>query len=375
MTKEKILKILKNTAAIIVIAAMFIIIFYQNRDRDIFKFGREESNRFLGVQGEITSSGHLNSSVSSLGNEVFYLTTNSFGVLDENFKGESVSVSLSDPMLHSEGEYALCYNKNSLDITVFKREREYCRISTENRILRAKVNANGYTFVATEKEGYNCECIVYNRSGEAIFKWDISKSEFLDGDISFDNKSIALSVATAGEESLLGEIILIDATEAEIIGRKSFESQLFYSVDFNKNGTYTALGSECLAYFNPDSTCKWSYSYDKKALLKADITNPDMMVLAFSEAGSGIKGNSTDVKVLNRLGKITAERSFDGLVDDIAVSKDALAAVFGRTVYITDSALSDKKTVKSETSIKKIALFDDNKHLFVIGNSETSIIK
>ena len=45
MNKEKLFNILKNSAAVVVIAAMFIVIFYQNRDRDIFKFGKEESQR------------------------------------------------------------------------------------------------------------------------------------------------------------------------------------------------------------------------------------------------------------------------------------------------------------------------------------------
>lgn len=375
MNKQKLLKILKNIGAIIVMAAMLVIIFYQNRDRDIFKFGREESNKIASAGTETSAEGYSDSAISSVGDAVCYLTTNSYSVLDENAKGEKVAVSFSAPLIYSKDDYVICYNKNGLDFTVFKRQRECYSISTENRILCAKVNANGYAFIATEKEGYNCECLVYNRRGEAVFKWDISKSEFLDGDLSGDNKYIAISVVTAGEKSLLGEVLLIDTTEAEIKEKKDFDSQLFYKICFNKNSTYTALGNKCLAYFNADGTAKWTYSYEDKTLLKADISNPDMMVLAFSEPGSGIKGNTTHIKVVNRLGKEAAQRDFDGLADDISVTKNALAVAFGRSVYITDSSLEDKKTLKSETSIKKIALYDDNEHLFVIGSSDISIIK
>ena len=59
----------------------------------------------------------------------------------------------------------------------------------------------------------------------------------------------------------------------------------------------------------------------------------------------------------------------------IFVNDNAVALAFGRTVYITNSLLEDKKTVKSETSIKQIALFNDNEHLFVVGNSDWGIIK
>ncbi len=375
MNKQKIFSLLKNIAAIIVMLAMFVIIFYQNRDRDFFKFGREESTIISQNQGESSSQGYTNSDVRPLEDKVCYITTSSYNLLDEKANGSKLPIALSDPVLHTEEEYALCYNKNALEFTVYKRDREYYTVTTENRIICAKVSGNGYSFVATEKEGYNCECSVYNRSGEKVFKWDISKSEFLDGDINYDNKAIAISVATSGEEKLLGEVILIDITDAKIIEKKSFDSQLFYTVDFNRNGTYTALGSDALAYFNADGTAKWLYDFDADTLLKADVSNPDMMVLAFSQMGSGIKGNSTNVTVLNRLGKVTGKRSFDGLLDDIAVSENALAFAFGRNIYVTDSALEDKKTVKSETGVKKIALYSDNEHLFVIGNSEVNIIK
>lgn len=375
MNKQKIFSFLKNIAAIIVILSMFVIIFYQNRDRDFFKFGRDESTLITQNQGETSSQGYTSSDVRALGDKVCYITTSSYNLLDEKANGSTLGIALSHPILHTEDEFALCYNKNALEFTVFKRDREYYTVSTENRILCAKVNANGYAFIATEKEGYNCECVVYNRSGEAIFKWDISKSEFLDGDINYSNKAMAISVATPGEEKLMGEILLVDITDAKVIEKKSFDSQLFYTVDFNKNGTYTALGSDALAYFNADGTAKWHYDFDGDTLLKADVSNPDMMVIAFSQMGSGIKGNSTNITVLNRLGKVTGERSFDGLLDDIAISESAIALAFGRNIYVTDNALQDKKTVQSETSVKKFALYSDNEHLFVIGNSEVNIIK
>ena len=52
MNKEKLISILKYVAAVIVILSMFVIIFYQNRDRDIFKFGKEESSQIIAANQE-----------------------------------------------------------------------------------------------------------------------------------------------------------------------------------------------------------------------------------------------------------------------------------------------------------------------------------
>lgn len=376
MNKEKIAGVLKNTVAIIVMIALFIIIFYQNRDRDLFKTGKDEAADVIEEFSESDSSqNYLNGQVARLGENVAYLTTSSLKILDKNAGGAAFAIGLAEPMLHAEGDYAACYGRGSYDITVYRQKNECYSLTLDNKIIRAKVNKNGYLLVVTEKEGYNCECRVYNRKGEAIFKWDISKSEFLDGDINNSNNAIAISVAAAGKEKLVGEVMLIDITGAEILCKNDFDSQLLFSLDFNRNDTFIAFGDKNVVYFNADGSSKWTYDFGGQSLLKADTTDPDMTVLAFSAQGSGIKGNSTDVRIINRLGKVTAEKKFDSVADDISVGENTVAIAFGKSVYITDGGLKVKKEIKADSSIRKIALYSDNKHLFVIGNTGGKILQ
>lgn len=374
MNKEKVINILKNISAVVVIIAMFVIIFYQNRDRDMLKFGQKESSKIVSATSE-NSESFSSGDVRKIGDKVAFLTTTSYSVLNENAEGESINIALSDPQLHTEGEFAACYNLDSDEIAVFKNTDKVYSVETNNKILGVKVNRNGYLFVATEKEGYNCECMVYNREGEAIFKWDVSKSEFLDGDINCSNNAIALSLTAAGNEKLLGEVVLIDITDAKVIKKETFDDGIFYSVDFNSNDTYTAIGSHALSYFNSDGSKKWAYDYGKKSLLKADITSHDMMVLAFSDTSAVIEGNSTDVKVVNRLGKVTAEAVFEGTIDGISATNDTIALVFGKKICITNPSLRKKKMIENTYSVKKAALFDDDKHLFVLGTSGGEIVE
>jgi len=374
MNKEKILNIVKNAVSVIVIIAMFVIIFYQNRDRDIFKFGREESSKHITSSldsGEEFTSGDI----SGMDGKVAVLTTTSFSVLDEKAQGGKVRMACQRPMLHTEEEYAACYDTDSDEITVFKNSAEIYSVKVENKILRAKVNGNGYLFAATEKEGYNCECMVYNRSGEAIFKWDVSKSEFIDGDINGRNNKIVLSLSAAKNEMLIGEIEVIDITDAKIINKESFNKQLFYSVDFNSNDSFTALGSNKLSYFNSDGSEKWSYEYGDRKLLNANISNHDKMVLAFSEESSIFSGHSSSVNIISRLGKVSAEKVFEGAISDISVSENAVAIAAGKSIYVTDFSLREKKTVDAGYTVKKVELFGDDKHLFVLSSTGGEILK
>lgn len=376
MNKEKVVLILKYAAAVIVMLSMFVIIFYQNRDRDIFKFGKNESSQIIAANQEnLSGDAFSKSDVQMLGDKVAFLTPMSFCVMNKKAEGESVGLAFTKPCLDTEDKFAVIYDEGTTKATVYKMDRQVYSVATENKIIKAKVNSNGYLLAATEKEGYNCECVVFNKEGEAIFKWDISSSEFLDCAVSINNNTIVLSVATAKEEKLYGEIITIDITTAKVLKKHSVPSQLFYNIQMYKNDTFAAFGNKSLAYFNSDGTQKWKYDFSEKVLLKADLTEPDMMVLAFMPEGSVVQGSSTDVKLVNRLGKVIAEKNYSGNLEDISVGDSAVAMAFGKNVIIADSNLKEKKTLESDSAIKKIALYSNEKDVFVIENSESKILK
>ncbi len=376
MNKKTIIKIAKNAVAAIVVLSLLVIIFYQNRDRDIFKFGKTESSQIVtSSQENTTSDAYAKSNAQKLGDKVAFLSSVAFSVLDKSAAGENVTVAFSNPVLHTDGNYAVIYDENSKSASVYKNDRLSYSVVTEEEIMKAKVNANGYLIVTTKKEGYNSECVVYNKGGEAIFKWDISKSEFIDGAVSHSNKKIILSVASAENNKLYGELIILDITNAEIVKKHRYESHLFYDVQIYTNDTAAAFGDSLLVYLNSDGEEKWRYDYSGKSLVKADITVPDMMALAFLPEGIVVQGSNTDVIVLNRLGVPVAEKTFEGSIDDLAINESSIAFAFGKQVVVTNRDLKEKKILENDSGIKKIALYSDSKHVLVIGNSEVKILE
>ncbi len=374
MNKEKILKILKNSLTVVVILALFIIVFYQNRDRDIFKFGRDESRGIISSNQD-SAAGYSAGILGKIDDKVALLTTTSYSVSDQNGEVESVDVAFTKPVMHTEGKYAVCYDLNTFAAVVFNENNEAYRIKTDNKIIMAKVNKNGYLFVTTEKDGYNCECMVYNRSGEPIFKWDVSKSEFIDGDVNPNNDAIVLSLASSGDNKLIGEIVHINITNANIIQKNTYESSVFFSVEFYHNGTYAALGNKNLKFFNTDGTEKWSYEYEDKKLSNADITNYDAISLAFSDRGELIDGNSAEVIVLNRLGQVLGQKTFEGIIDDISAGKNCIAVASDKKIFVITPELDEKKVIKTDYSIKKIEFFQNDSNVFVLGSSKSEILK
>lgn len=376
MNRDKIIRIIKNAVAIVVILAMLVIIFYQNRDRDIFKFGKDGNSSVVSSDNsQHSTESYSKSDAKRVGGSVAFVTPSTFSVLNTNAKGSQFSIAISNPILQTHGDYSVIYEIGGMQAFVYKGSKLCYSISAQDKIIKAKVNSNGYLLLSVEKAGYNCESTVYNRNGEAIFRWNISKSEFLDGMVNSSNNAILLSVATAKEDKLCGEILLIDIRNAEIIKRHTMESQLFYEVCSLENDNYAAYGNSSLIYMNSDGSQKWSYNYEEQMLLKADISNPDMLVLAFEPEGNILQGSSTEVVVMNRLGQITGKKTYDSSIVDLAISDSAIAMVYGKTVIIADGKLKEKKKIKSDTTIEKIALYSDNKHVFVIGTSDSKILR
>lgn len=377
MNKEKIINILKNAAAIVVFCALLTIILYQNRDRDIFGLRAKETGNEPGTaqtRSDIAGDG-ASGDICRVGDGVAVITPSSFSVLNIKGEGKPREIAMPSPVISGSGDYVVYHNADDKEAFVCKRERPRYSVKTDNRIIRAKVTRGGYSVIVTEKEGYSSEIIVYDGGGDAVFKWDVSKSEFLDADADPDRSRVALSQLSAGESGIEGEIVLLDMKEAKVLQKKTFKNKLFYNIKFNRNGTYTALGSDSLAYFNRDGSVKWEKKYGDRTLLKADISQPDMMVLAFSAAGSGVKGNSTELEVVGRLGKVTAKRTMNGLADAVSASGSEIAAAFGKKVYVMDNGLKTERKLEAGSSVKKLEFFGDNKHLFVLGNSGGEIMK
>lgn len=376
MNKQKLLKILKNAAAIVVMLALFIIIYYQNRDRGFVKLMKNEETESVEVNGNLSRAfeGFTNGDVFAIEDKVVFVTSNTYGFIDAEGKGTYTSIAVSSPLLHGEGEFVIYYGEDAKEAFVCRKDKAYYKISCDNKILKAKVNRNGYAVVATGKEGYNSEIMVYNKQGEAVFKWDIGTGELIDFDLNCDNNKLALSLALAGDNILIGELELIDITQAAIENEVQFESEVYYNVDFNRDGTFIAIGSTRISYFNRDGSLKWEKNYDGKSLIKADVSDNGMPVLAYSAAGSSVKGNATEIELLNRLGKSTASTIIDAAADAVCVNNEQIAVACGKKAVILDSSLKTVREVNADTGIKKMAFFGDGKHLFVIGSSGGMIV-
>ncbi len=372
MKKETKASILKFFTAIVLMVILVFVIAYQNRDRSldgvINIFGSQSINDARGIEG------YGGAVTAPLGSKAVLVTTNTFLLMDENGRGESKEISVANPELWVCGSYALVYDGGGKDFTLYEKDTEVYRGKSERPIISAKVNKNGYVIVAAEDSGGQTEINVYNSKGTAFYSWNLGSGEFIDMDLCADNSRMVISSVADDEEELRGELTVVRLDREKKLASGFKTDEIYFSVVLNRDYTVTALGSEQLDFYNSDASLRWSLSYDGKLIRCADIRNPDMLVLCYAAADSGLIGNSTHVELINRMGEITASVGFDGLCEQLSVNGDRFAASAGKQIYVYNSQCRCEREYTADSSVKRLALLKNGKSVFVLSGSDGNIL-
>lgn len=371
MKKETVASILKFAIALVIIAALIFVVIYQNRNASI----GGEINIFRG-DGEDSRGieGYSVGRTVPFGDKVLLVTTNTLLLLDSRGRGETQSVSFSDPEISVSGRYIMAYNGGGKLLSLYRDDKLVYEKRADAEIISAVVNENGYCAVAYQEEVGQTNITVYNAGGTAFYSWNLGSGQFIGMDLSADNTHLVISSLSDAADEMIGELsfIRLDSEEKQAIGSKNDE--IYFDVHMNRDYSVLALGSQQLDYYNPDGSVRWSLPYNGKTLRSADISDPNMIVLCYTAADSGLLGNSTEIEVINRLGEITASTSFDGLCERLSVNGDRFAASAGKKIFIYDKKCELKRELSSNSAVKGMSLFKDGKTVFALSGSGGSII-
>ena len=370
MKRETVASIVKAFIALAVIAALAFVIVYQNKDKQL---GGEVSVLKNGEGASRPIEGYSVGQTLPFGDKALLLATNTFMLLDKNGRGQMREVSFSAPRARAAGKYIAAYDGGGKNFVLYKNDSELYDIKTEDDISAATVNENGYAAVACREEGGGTSITVYNDKGKPFYVWNLSSGQFVAMDLSADNTRLCISSISDDPAELRGEITVVRLDSEEKCASCAKEDEVYFDVRINRDYTVMALGSGQLDYYNADGTLRWSLPYDGKTLRCADIDDPDMAVLCYASADSRFFGSSTQVEVINRLGEISAQASFDGLCENLSVNGDSFAASAGKKIFIYNRKCELENEISSNSAVKKMSLLK-NGSAFVLSGSGGSII-
>ncbi len=375
MKKIKKGSVLKGIVAAALLIVLIFVIAYQNRDRVL---GGEIINIMdAGANKKESRSieGYAGGTALPYGKKALLVTTNTLMLMDENGNGKAADISVSSPAADVSGDYILVYDKDGRDFTLYSETKPVYTGSSEASIIAGRVNRNGYVLIAGEVMGGGTRITVYNAEGEALYVWNMNSGEFVDMDLCDDNSRMVISSVGNSSDELLGELSIVRLDSGELFASGTQTDEIYFNVKINRDYTVSALGSERLALYNSDGSCRWELGYDGRTLLGADIESADMMVICCESDASGLMGNSTLIEVVNRLGEVTASAEFDGLCERLSKNGNKFAVAAGKRIYIYDEKCGLQKELLSDFSVRGLALFKSGNTAFVLGASAGNIVK
>lgn len=347
-------------AILLVVFAVLVMVISNPEIKDFFsKPSTLKLNFQTGVEYDIVEHGK----------EVLLVNNEGIFAIDKSGREAwSIVSAATSPFVQKSGKYIMLADINGKEVKTFKKENIVAQIKTENEILTAKVNNNGYVAVATDELGFKGLVSLYGKGGNELFKWHSGSGYIGDIDISPNNKLAAAQIMT-DKEALYSKILLINPSSekepeciAEVPG-------IVAKLKFNDDSSLVVLTDKGLYAYKRSGKQKFAVDFGGRNVLKVNLENKNNMVLAFD---SGL--NSTVLESYSFDGKLRGSFDCGSEVRAIDVNGECIvASTHDRLVKLSPKGKL-KQELKASKDVKAIKIFDGRGRLLSLGDNSAEII-
>lgn len=275
----------------------------------------------------------------------------------------------TNPAVQVKGDYIILFDMNGKSVKTFRKEKTVAQIQTENEILCAKVNNNGYVAVATDELGYKGLVTLYDNDGDEVFKWHSGTGYIGDIDISSKNK-IAVSQIVTNKEQVKTRIVIIDPKsedEPECIAELD---GIVMKLSYREGQKLVAVSGKGLYGFKNNGKPYFAVNFEGRTPLSCNIENENNMVIAFD---SGL--NNTILESYSASGKLRGSYNSAHEIKAYDVSGECILAVSIDGVVRLNPKGNVKKEMKLSKDVQEIRIFSGRDRFLSLGGSSAEIIK
>ncbi len=302
--------------------------------------------------------------------EMLMIDAEGISALDKSGRGTfDIVHSSASPMVSVRGKYIMIADSFGKTVSTYEREKAVNQITTENEILCAKVNKNGYIVVATDELGFKGMVTLYDKNGSEIYKWHSGNGYIGAVDISSNNK-IAVSQIVTDKETVRSRIIIIDykskndpKTVAEIDG-------IVAEVKYRENGRLSVVSDKSFRELKKNGKTLYTIDFEGKIPLFFNIDNERNLVFTFD---SGL--NSTIVESYSSRGKLRGSYTSGEKIQALDVNGECIVLAEGGAVLRLDPKGHIKKRIELKKDIRELRIFSDRNRVVIFGGSGAEIIK
>ena len=360
VSAKKALSKKKIVAILIILAAVLVMIFSNPEIGDFFM--KSDSVNLSFQTG-------LEYDVVPYKNEMLMFNNEGIYAVDRSGREIWTTVAAAtSPYAEVRGNNILLADLSGRKIRTFQGEKMISEIESQNEILSARVNKNGYIAVSTTELGYKGLVVLYDNDGKEVFRWHSGTGYIGAVDISADNR-LAVSQLVTNKEQVYSKILLINPKSQEepkcIAELKGIVTKLQYA----ESGVLVALSNNGLYGYKRSGKEKFGVDFSGRRLLRCNIENQNNMVLAFD---SGL--NSTFLESYSSNGKLRGSFDTGSEVSAIDVNGECIVAVSHDKIIRLNPKGTVTKEIKISRDIKGIKIFNDRGNIFALGDGGAEII-
>lgn len=310
-----------------------------------------------------------------LGDYMGIVSGGRFTVIDKNAREKSEGeFLLSDPLAHSKGNYCIVADFGGNIAKLYEKSIAVTTIETERKILSVATNSHGFFAIATEGIGYDAVITIYRKNGNAIYRYSIAKNDFIDMEISENNRRLILLESNLTTGTLGSNVVVAEFNRADAQNSFAEIGNLYVKVHCNKDGSFVCVGNERVDFYRADGKKYAKIEYNSKVLTGADFDNNDNLYLAFSGINQGESGVST-VEIYDKKANLKGKCNFESSIEYICANKGYCAVAVGENTSILRTNGKIKKTFEATAPVKCASVFPDGETAVIFSGGNTTIMK
>ena len=361
-SKSKILKIVLFFIAVVCVAIVFSRYltddeFQKEVDIKVFKKQIIES-----TSNTIEINSDSNPYIYAYSKYISVFGKNIFTIYDKDANVvTTLDMNITEPEMNSDENYLVAYEKNGSKLYLVENTIKLWEKDIDGDIYRASVNKNGYVVALIKNSTYKSVVIIYDNSGNELFRTFLATSYAICSEISEDNKYLAI-----GQIDYSGTIVksVVKLISVENVKGSSQDSILYtYESEANKilNNLKFNTKDEVICMFD-SYIQKISGLSDEKI---CDITNEDILVdvnlenniVKVEKETSGLFSYQYQISLKNTIGKSDSMYVLENdIPKKMQVTKNLICVTLLNEVKIISSKGWLIKSYVTNTGIQDIVI-------------------
>ena len=166
----------------------------------------------------------------------------------------------------SAGEYTLLYSVGATEFSVETPSKNVVDKESDMSVTMGEICKNGRFVLATESDVYTSELKVFDKNGNAVFKWSPSGGVITAVGISADGHHVAASTMFTQGGRIMSGIYFFETGKEEALFSSKIEDKMVTRLFCDKNSV-RVVTDESLIDFDQNGEISGEYSFEERKLL------------------------------------------------------------------------------------------------------------